>query len=73
MSGKVKGRIGGSCVTDAFAERARCPVLPVGANRNEGESGRADTVDGAWAAGSLLTRLRREQPERYHLPEINDG
>ena len=68
--GKVKGRCGGSCVTDVFDERVWCPVLPVGANRNERESERADTVDGAWAAGSLLMRLRREQPERCHLPDI---
>ena len=71
--GKGKGRCGGSCVTDAFTERAWWPVLSVGANRSERKSERADTVDGAWAAGSLLMRLRREQPGRCHLPEINDG
>ena len=40
--GKVKGRCVGGCVTDAFTECAWWPVLPVGANRSERESGRQE-------------------------------
>ena len=45
--GKVKGRIGGSCVTDAYDECAWCPALLVGANRNERKSERATSVSDA--------------------------
>lgn len=63
---KVKGRCGGSCVTDAFAERARCPVLPVGANRSERESERTMSANDAGADGCQRKVVR-------FMPECGGG
>ena len=59
--------IEGRCVTPG-AEGQR--TYGVRANGPQGEEIWPDVADSAQAVEILLTRLRRERPERCHLPDI---
>ena len=59
--------IEGRCLTPG-AEGHR--VYGVRASSPQGEAEWPDVADSAQAVELLLARLRREQPERCHLPDI---